>query len=250
MTLAVQSDDTVSRNMTLYAKMIGGMEELSTLDTPNYVTKTDAHTSFTFEVKGTQSDIESSLTIKNITEANVKVTYSLEPKGDGVYTVMPAGLTGGQTYKAELSEDSNAVFVDGGVVQPSSVRELNFITAKVETNNLSLADGIIYLPSSEVSEMTGAVLDGLYTASIVTQSENAQLDENISKGSFTYAGGLIGMTTHGNALKASGCAIAAATFTGCTSNYNGIYVGRSFGSTISITEAGCTVPEGNTLPYY
>jgi len=113
MTQSVSTGDTVNRNLTLYAKMAESAALLSETQTVNYITKTDAPTTFTFGVKA-QSDaaVRAALTLQNVTDGNAELEYELSGSGS-TYTVS-ANLEAGQTYKATLPDDSAAVFVYEG----------------------------------------------------------------------------------------------------------------------------------------
>lgn len=188
MSRGVESTDTVSRNMTIYADMADNINAVSELDTPSYITRTDVSTNFTFQIRADSEDaLKAALTIKNITANNAALTYTVS--GSGTFTIS-ASYTPGQTYKAELSDSATAVFVIDGMEQQAAIRSLNFITEMAPVQNLSLGDGIIYLPSSSVSNMNGTALDGLFAAS-VTQSGKSSVSENTSTGTFDYEGNVI-----------------------------------------------------------
>ena len=185
MSRGVESTDTVSRNMTIYADMADNINAVSELDTPSYITKTDVSTSFTFQVRADSEDeLKAALTIKNISANNAELTYTVS--GSGTFTVS-ADYAPGQTYKAELTNAGTAVFLIDGIEQQAAIRTLNFITEMAPVQNLSLGDGIIYLPSSSVSNMNGTALDGLFAAS-VTNSGKSSVSENTSTGTFDYEG--------------------------------------------------------------
>lgn len=184
MSRRVESGDTVNRNMTLYADMSDNISSISESDTPSYITKTDVSTGFTFQVRADSEDeLKAALTIKNITANNAELKYTVS--GSGVFTVL-TDYDPGQTYKAELT--GAALFVIDGMEQPTSIRTLNFITEMTPVQNLSLSDGIIYLPSDKVRNMNGTALEGLFTAS-VEKAGKLSVSENTSSGTFDYDGG-------------------------------------------------------------
>ena len=188
LTQGVETGDTVTRNMTLYAKMAAG-EEVQSIETPNYVTKTDvAAGKFTFEITGvnsiTQTGDNRTLRFINVTGGNVDVEYTVSGPTDSVYTVT-AELEAGQTYKVELL-DSAAEFVLDGEEQGASVRILNILTAKAETKNAALTAEVKenQIPVSETTGLVDAVFNGLYQI-----DENGVATQNAENGTFTYTGG-------------------------------------------------------------
>ena len=124
LTQGVETGDTVTRNMTLYAKMAAG-EEVQSIETPNYVTKTDVPAdSFTFGITGVDSITQGTLRFINVTGGNMDVEYTVSG------TTVSATLEAGQTYKVELlDEDARFELTDDGK-QPSTVRILNILTNK------------------------------------------------------------------------------------------------------------------------
>lgn len=183
-TLGTESGDTVTKNMTLYADFADEITPLDERPTPSYFTRRDVGTGFTFQVQAeSEQAVRDALTLICVTNGNKEITnYTLS--GEGVYTVS-AVLEPGQTYKAQLEENSGAVFYENGAM-PASIRTLNFITKMEETLNLKLAGGLVYLPVEDVSDMTGTALDGLISLSVADGSGAAQ--SNTSGGSFSYRG--------------------------------------------------------------
>ncbi len=176
MTKAASGDDTISGNMTLYAKM-GEVNSPAVQETPNYVTVMDVPASYTFSIQGYDEGCVRSFI--NITANNEEVPFTA-PGGQ-----VQAALAQGQTYRVTLEEDSPAVFVLNGAAQDASVRELNIVTVKDEVDALALNSDVRYVPVSAVSGMSGTLLDGLFHASTATQSTA----QNQSSGSFTYTAG-------------------------------------------------------------
>ncbi len=188
LTQGAESGDTVTRNMTLYAKMAAG-EEVQSIESPNYVTKTNVAAGvFTFKVTGVNSVAKSgdnrTLSFINVTGGNVDVEYTVSGPTDSVYTVT-AELEAGQTYKVELL-DSAAEFVLDDVEQGASVRILNILTAKPETKNAALTAEVKenQIPVSETTGLADAVFNGLYQI-----DENGVATQNAESGTFTYNGG-------------------------------------------------------------
>lgn len=185
LTQPAAASETLSRNVTLYAKMAdlegGGVPQL---ETPNYVTAADASPDFVLKLSGAYQ--QGDLTIIDVTANNETVEFTVG--ADGTVTVA-GGWIPGHTYKAELNEDSTALFEYQGAVQSASVRVFNLIIKKDEVENLKLDDGVKYIPKENVSGMTDS-LDGLFQISLTQDAEGeTQRVEPVAKtGSFTYAG--------------------------------------------------------------
>ena len=184
----VESVDTVGKNMTLYAKMTE-LDEVPFEKTPPYITKRDVGTGFTFQVQAASIDeVQKALTVSQVTANNERLTqdtdYTISGNGDGTY-IVSGPWDDGHTYRAKLDEDSDVWFVSDGQPQPDSVREMNFLTAKEEVLNLSLRDGLIYIPKQDVSAMSSD-LAGLFSVDL-NSPEVVQTVAN--SGTFTYHGG-------------------------------------------------------------
>lgn len=178
----VELDDTVQRNMTLYAKMAEGTE-VTSIETPNYVTLTEQATNFTFQVQGvtSEADVKAAVTLTHITGGNTQLDYTLTASGD-TWTVT-ASYEPGQTYQAELKNDS-VQFVIAGETQETHIRYLNILTQKTEVSNFQLNQGIQYIKKSAVSDLSGGAYGGLVTMDVNTQSTHS----NTTSGTFAYAG--------------------------------------------------------------
>lgn len=69
LTRGVETGDTVTKNMTLYAKTAAG-EEVQSMETPNYVTRTELQAgTYSFDVMGVtgESNIKAAVKFSNIT---------------------------------------------------------------------------------------------------------------------------------------------------------------------------------------
>ena len=170
----VGSGDTVDRNMTLYADMAAG-SDVSGIETPNYVTVEDQPTNFTFGVEG--GSIKSGLKITCITGGNADVSYSVSG------STVSAAFEAGQTYQAELTDDS-LVFVVNGEKQDSHVRYLNILTKKAKVANAELNNSLKYIPAKDVSGLDMEAYKGLYTSDVSAQATK----DNDTTGTFTYKG--------------------------------------------------------------
>lgn len=183
LTQGVEIGDTVTRNMTLYAKMAAG-EEVQSIETPNYVTKTEVPAgSFTFDITGvssiTQTDDNRTLRFINVTGGNMDMEYTVSN------TTVSATLEAGQTYQVELL-DSAAEFVLDGEEQGASVRILNILTAKAETTNAALTAEVKenQISVDDAQDLSKQVFNGLYQI-----NENGVATKNAENGTFTYTGG-------------------------------------------------------------
>lgn len=180
------TNDTVNQDMTLYAKLREVMAvNANEAETPNYVTVTvpAANVSgYTFGISGyTAGCIDSFI---NVTANNETVSCNVS---NGVVSFAPQQ---GQTYRVELKADSDARFVANGAEQAPSVRVLNIVTEKDEVDNLTLSDGVKYIPKKDVTGMSTS-LDGLFRTSLNQDEKgNTQPVTPVAQtGSFTYAAG-------------------------------------------------------------
>ena len=187
LTDGAQAGDTVTRNMTLYAKMAEGAE-VQSIETPNYVTKTDVPaSSFTFGITGvssiTQTGDNRTLRFINVTGGSVDVEYTVSGPTDSVYTVT-AELEAGQTYKVELLDNAAKFVLDDGK-QGESVRILNILTAKSETKNAALTAEVKdnQIDVGDTEGLSQQVFNGLYQI-----DENGVAAQNAENGTFTYKG--------------------------------------------------------------
>lgn len=182
LTDGAQVGDTVTRNMTLYAKMAEGAE-VHGIETPNYVTKTEVPAgSFTFGITGvssiTQTDDNRTLRFINVTGGNMDMEYTVSN------TTVSATLEAGQTYKVELLDEA-AEFVLDGVEQGASVRILNIRTTKPETKNAALTAEVKnnQIDVGDTEGLSQQVFNGLYQI-----DENGVAAQNAENGTFTYKG--------------------------------------------------------------
>ncbi len=172
---AVESGDTVDRNMTLYADMAEG-QDVSGIETPNYVTVADQSTGFTFSVTG-GSNIKSGMKLTCITAGNEEMSFNVSGN------TVSAAFEAGQTYQFELTDDSLR-FVVNGAEQDSHIRYLNVLTKKAEVANAELNSGLIYVQSKEVSGLNSGAYGGLFSSDVSTQTT----ETNETTGTFKYSG--------------------------------------------------------------
>ena len=186
LTRAAGTNDTVNQDTTLYAKLGEVMAvNANEAETPNYVTVTvpAANVSgYTFGIRDyAEGCIDSFI---NVTANNEAVSIKVNA---GTVSFAPQQ---GQTYRVELKADSDARFVANGAEQAPSVRVLNIVTEKDEVDNLTLSDGVKYIPKKDVTGMSTS-LDGLFRTSLNQDEKgNTQPVTPVAQtGSFTYAAG-------------------------------------------------------------
>lgn len=178
LTKGAEAADTVDRSMTLYAKVAAG-EEVSAIETPNYVTKDGVSAGeYTFALTGV-TDVTGAFKFVNITGGNMAVNYTVNGKS------VTADLEAGQTYQVELTNDNARFALDGyGAEQLATIRYLNILTAKNEVKNAQLNDSVQQVDVSKTEGLSDAVFKGLY------QVDNSGIaTQNAESGTFTYKDG-------------------------------------------------------------
>lgn len=180
LTKGAEAADTVDRSMTLYAKVAAG-EEVSAIETPNYVTKDGVSAGkYTFALTGVE-DASGAFKFVNITGGNMAVDCTVNGKS------VTADLEAGQTYQVELTDDKARFALDGyGAEQLAAIRYLNILTAKNEVKNAQLNDSVQQVDVSKTEGLSDAVFKGLY------QVDNSGIaTQNAESGTFTYTGGTL-----------------------------------------------------------
>lgn len=178
LTKGAEAADTVDRSMTLYAKVAAG-EEVSAIETPNYVTKDGVSAGeYTFTLTGVE-DAKDAFKFVNITGGNMAVDCKVNGKS------VTADLEAGQTYQVELTNDKARFALDGyGAEQLAAIRYLNILTAKNEVKNAQLNDSVQQVDVSKTEGLSDAVFKGLY------QVDNSGIaTQNAESGTFTYKDG-------------------------------------------------------------
>ena len=195
---AVADGDSLSENLSLYAKMVD-YDAIEGVETPTYAGATDVGPNFTIRVN---SDSESDLTGKisligteqptsevDADGNTILVVGSVRKNGDGTYTVAPpaGGWAEGGTYKVVLEDDS--LYFDG---EATSVREYHF-TVKVgdPVLNWHLREEVKSIPAAAIGNTTqnGKRVKALSMPVVTFDGNNATTD-NDSAGSFVYSGDL------------------------------------------------------------
>ena len=178
LTKGAEAADTVDRSMTLYAKVAAG-EEVSAIETPNYVTKDGVSAGkYTFALTGVEDakDAKDAFKFVNITGGNMAVDCTVNG------TSVTADLEAGQTYQVELTDDNARFALDGyGAEQLAAIRYLNILTAKNEVKNAQLNTSVQQVDVSKTDGLSDAVFKGLY------QVDNSGIaTQNAESGTFTY----------------------------------------------------------------
>ena len=88
--------------------------------------------------------------------------------------MIEGGWIPGHIYKAELTEDSEALFACDGTTQPESVRTFNIVLEKTEVNDLKLNSCVKFIPKADVKNMSHS-LDGLFQVAL-TQAGRQRRD--------------------------------------------------------------------------
>ncbi len=191
----VASTDTLSRNLTLYAKFTEAVS-LTENGELNFVTKQDVAANFTLTLNAGSTPVSGKdFKFSNITDPSVtnktdgveQEQISVTGSGSSFTIASDTGhFTPGHTYQLQLLNDA-ITFAD----EPEEIRYYNFIIQKDEVMNLELSDGIKYIAASALSENDRSnVLEyaGLYQA--VTDAKGVTTyNANSGTGSFTYSGG-------------------------------------------------------------
>ena len=175
LTKGAEAADTVDRSMTLYAKVAAG-EEVSAIETPNYVTKDNISAGkYTFALTGVE-DASGAFKFVNITGGNMAVDCTVNG------TSVTADLEAGQTYQVELTNDNARFALDGyGAEQLAAIRYLNILTAKNEVKNAQLNTSVQQVDVSKTDGLSDTVFKGLY------QVDNSGIaTQNAASGTFTY----------------------------------------------------------------
>ncbi|NMA65573.1 MAG: InlB B-repeat-containing protein, partial [Clostridiaceae bacterium] len=160
LTQPVESGDTVTRNMTLYAKMSDSVADLDEGGTPNYVSSVDVDPE-SFYIKLSNNASKGSIKVINISNGNEDITSDVTVTSGEVRYSWKAG----QTYQLEVTDGNVSIFFNGEEQDPA-VRYYNFTTRKDPVLNLELNDNLIYIPSSDVGGMPKGAPSGLYSTTL------------------------------------------------------------------------------------
>ena len=185
MTREVQLTDKVNSDIMLYAKVVDTSDDITAIEGVYYHTVYDVDDSFVFAIKADSlADVSAALSIVCISSAGEALVegedYDIISNGDGTFKVR-ANYKAGKTYKATVDSEKEIRFVVDGAELSSQVTTLNILVAKEDVSNLTLADGMIYIPLADV-EMLTDVDNGLFSVSLNGASANTDT------GYFVYNG--------------------------------------------------------------
>ena len=191
--------DAITSDITVYAEY-AAQQPLEAVDTVNFASAEDVGTDFQIKLVSEDSTMDAASVRAAIDATNLtdpKQTDIIEVSGGaGSYTISgknpvtedgqmepKPGFADGATYRIALN-DSRLTFAD----QPETAREYNFTTAKEEVLNASLKDGIIYIPSKDVSNITneGENVDTLSLALYEAETDGTLAPANLTQGQFDY----------------------------------------------------------------
>ena len=186
MTREVKLTDTVDADVTLYAKVVDTSEDIVAVDSVYYHTAFDVPADFIFSVKADSlDDVRAGLGIVCISSGSASLAegedYVITDKGDGIFEIS-AKYKAGKTYRATTSSDKTMRFIVDENELSEQVTTLNILTAKEQVTNLALADGLIYIPLSDVQSIS-SVASGLVSVSSVGTTVNSG-----DMGVFVYQG--------------------------------------------------------------
>ena len=158
MTRPVELTDKVSSDLMLYAKVVDTSNDISVIEGVYYHTAYGVETDYTFSVRAnSMEEVRGALSLVNISSAGAALVldedYNIKDGGDGTYKVC-VNYKAGKTYRANLAADLGLRFVVDGIDLGEQVTTLNVLVAKSEVSNLTLSDGLIYIPMADVEMLT------------------------------------------------------------------------------------------------
>jgi hypothetical protein len=186
----VLESDVINKNLTLYAKYSAAAPLVET-ETPVFASAVDQGTDFSIAVVSsvfmTAEQVKNAITAKNISSPDQ--ADFIEVTGDGITFEISGtgGFEAGATYKLTL-EDERLCFQGFG----PSVRDYNFTIAKEDVMNLTLSRDMIYIHTSEISNITenGKSVGSLSTPLMLMSGDKSFDLSDLIEGTFTYDGSL------------------------------------------------------------
>jgi uncharacterized repeat protein (TIGR02543 family) len=175
----------VNSNLTLYARYSEIETEQQILD--DSFSLADQSPALTFNIISTDPSmsaegVKNALTLTSVDGSEaVSITVT---GGSGTYLLRASeGFSEGASYALSL-EDNRLNFQN----KESNIRKCSFTILKEEVYNIALNEGMIYIPSNEVSNMThnGTSTQALSVAVVSMSTE--QSGDNTASGTFTYHG--------------------------------------------------------------
>lgn len=180
LTMPVSASDKVNNDMTLYAKYFeaGPIKED---ETPHFASALDQRPDFTIKVVSKQQmtadEVKKAVTAKNLSSTIKEDFITVSGSGTNFIISGTNGFEEGATFKLTL-EDENLSF-EGF---PDSVRDYIFTIAKEKVLNFSLDSDIVYIPASEITNITGRA------KAPITLNNSGLSEAEASGGTFTYSG--------------------------------------------------------------
>jgi uncharacterized repeat protein (TIGR02543 family) len=175
----------VNSNLTLYARYSEIETEQQFLE--DSYSLVDQSPTLSFRITSTDPSMSAD-SVKNaitLASADGSEAVSITVTGNnGTYQISAVeGFTEGASYTLTL-DDTRLKFED----KESNIRKCSFTISKAEIYNIALNDGMIYIPSSEVTNMThnGSNTQALSVA-VVSMSTDFSGD-NTASGTFSYHG--------------------------------------------------------------
>lgn len=208
LTKQVQSGDTITGNLTLFAKLREITAEDITADTDTvqgadtYISSVDQDAkSFQITLLKQSGEcaadpVDEIAKLRNLEDPDTSIlfmvsdpeTVTIDETNYEKYVLSFGQLEEGATYQMQLL-DSNYVYYFESTVQPAAVRLYNFTTAMPvkAVENLELNSDLVYLKKTEVSYTEGSdYLSGLFQVKV--DDNKTELNTTDGKGSFTYTG--------------------------------------------------------------
>ena len=194
LTQAVESDDKVTENVTLYASYLEQLP-LETLETVNFASAEDVDgKNFSiYVVSGdeemTAADVLAAIDVDDLSDPDATdlITVGAVAGAENTFKVSgKGGFNEGGSYRITLNNE-NLTFKD----QPETAREFNFTVHRDEVMNLTMQSDIQYIPMGELGIITqnGATVSSLDISFYESNGATVSPAE-LTTGSFTYSGNL------------------------------------------------------------
>lgn len=200
LTRAVGSDDKVTGDLTLYASYLQEAP-LETLQQVTFASAENVGTDFSIRIITEDTSLTAQAVLDAIDAADLtdpdNTDFIVVEGSSGSFTVtgktvsdvtgVQPGFAPGSTYRIALTDD-RLHFEN----QPQSAREFNFTTYQEEVLNLSLQNGIVYIPVDALSDITndGVSVQTLSIALYQADRDGSLGAADLTEGTFTYGGEL------------------------------------------------------------
>ena len=190
LTQAVESDDKVNSNITLYASWLE-QAPMEILEVSHFASALDVSSDFTVGVVSTEpemtaEDVMALLIAEDFSRPNATTEELISVSGsNGAYTVKGVGgFREGSTYRITLNSDKLNF-----KSQAETVREYNFTVFREEVQNLSMQSDIKYIPMDKLSDITQDEENVESLSIALFESNGTEIAPvDMTKGSFTYTG--------------------------------------------------------------